>query len=185
MTDATSHAARITVGILAGGRSSRMGRDKAGVIVGDMTLGARAVALARSIARDVVVLGHGRAMPPDIARIDDSAPDEGPVAAVHALLASARADVYVVLAVDMPLLRERDVRVLLAACAGTHRAAHFQDHPLPCVLCADVRWPARGSMRDALGAVGARAAFALDPGALENVNDSSDIDRASRALEKR
>jgi molybdopterin-guanine dinucleotide biosynthesis protein A len=105
---------RVVGAVLAGGKSSRMGRDKAGVAIpGDVTLGARAIAVLREVCDDVVILGHGRAMPSDVARLEDAVDDAGPLAGILALLKSGRAETYVVLAVDMPGVNTHHVRSLL------------------------------------------------------------------------
>ena len=48
--------------VLAGGRSTRMGADKAFVTLDHRTLLARALQLARSVTRDVRVVGLGPAL---------------------------------------------------------------------------------------------------------------------------
>jgi molybdopterin-guanine dinucleotide biosynthesis protein A len=101
--------------VLAGGKSSRMGRDKAGIAIPerDVTLGARALDLLRATCDDVVVLGHGRAMPSDVTRIEDALDDVGPLGGLLALLRSGRGDAYLVLAVDMPGVEAHHVRALV------------------------------------------------------------------------
>jgi molybdopterin-guanine dinucleotide biosynthesis protein A len=108
---------RIVGALLAGGQSRRMGRAKAGVVVDGETLAARALALLAEVAPAVVVVGHGDDVPRSahIGRIDDTRPGAGPLAALEALLASDRGDVYVVLPVDMPRLTATTLRRVLAA----------------------------------------------------------------------
>ena len=133
--------------VLAGGRSARMGRDKAGITIDDehRTLGERAVSTLRAVCDDVVVLGHGRSMPNDVARIVDALDDAGPAGGLLALLRCERAHThththrYVVVAVDMPNVRPEHLRALLdrgsIACFTCEGALQ----PLPLVIDAGAR----------------------------------------------
>ncbi len=101
--------------ILAGGRSSRMGRDKALVTVaGSRMIDLVAVAL-QDAALEIIVAGEERAEVPY-----PSFPDTvgaGPLAGlVSALAARTGCDLFLA-AVDQPLLRPETVRALLA-CDG-------------------------------------------------------------------
>jgi molybdopterin-guanine dinucleotide biosynthesis protein A len=98
----------ITAYILAGGRSSRMGRDKAMLPLAGSTLLARAVATARTVAPEVVLLGDR----PDLQGADRAIPDLhpgcGPVggmeAALRDLALRPKAEWACFLPVDMPFL---------------------------------------------------------------------------------
>lgn len=138
------------VGVLiAGGKSARMGRDKAALSLpsGDSaTLGAHAVATLRAVCWRVVCVGHGRGVPDDVPRIDD--PGDGPlVALTHACespLVGDEATVFVALPVDMPdvdaallqrLLNARGKRDARAAClALDDDDEQRRAEPLPLVL---------------------------------------------------
>lgn len=98
--------AAITGVVQAGGKSRRMGRDKALLELGGQTLLARAVATLRRITPDVLVVGPpARQHHAAGARVvPDAYPESGPLGGIAtALLAAATARVAVV-ACDMPFL---------------------------------------------------------------------------------
>lgn len=97
---------RCSGAILAGGRSRRMGRDKASMVVGGVTLLERTVATLQAVCDEVmVVVARGGApaeLPPDVRIIVDRLPDAGPLGGLEAALAAATHELVVVVAVDMP-----------------------------------------------------------------------------------
>jgi molybdenum cofactor guanylyltransferase len=104
----------LTAFVLAGGKSSRMGRDKAFLELGGQTLLEHALILGQSIAHEVVIVGEvtrfmrlGRA-------IEDVYPGHGPLGGIHAALLSTATALNLILAVDMPLV-ERDFLLYLVA----------------------------------------------------------------------
>jgi molybdopterin-guanine dinucleotide biosynthesis protein A len=117
--------------ILVGGRSSRMGEDKAALLWG----GRRAVDLAAETARQagaayVLTAGGDYGLP----FVSDPSPFAGPVAGVLAGLAALAArglERGLVLAVDAPTLTPADLAPLLAA---PPPGALYQGFPLPMVL---------------------------------------------------
>lgn len=105
--------------VLAGGASSRMGRDKATLEVGGRTLAARAAERLARVCAEVVVADRGRGLVPGVRSVADG-PGRGPAAG---LLGAARAvpgRPLVALACDLPAVPE----ALLAALAtpGESRA---------------------------------------------------------------
>lgn len=180
--------------VLAGGAGRRMGGvDKAALLVGGTTLLDRVLAAARPVCDRLVVVGPLRAT--GVAGVDfvlEAAPGGGPVPAVAAgLAAAADAEVVLVLATDLPLLRSGHLRALLAALAGAGAgaaaAAAGEGGPNP-LLAA---YPAPGLRRRAgvLGA-GARAGALLPAGVVTvdlgpatlNVNRPEDLAFAERSV---
>ena len=103
--------------VLAGGRSSRLGQDKALLSLPDgRSLIAHVVArLAPLVAEVVVVATDGERLGPLPARIvPDLFPDGGALGGIYAGLAAAREARSLVVACDMPLLRPGLLRHLLA-----------------------------------------------------------------------
>lgn len=120
--------------ILAGGRSSRMGTDKAelpyrgGILLDHMR------DLARRAGAVAIRIGGGPQG--DLA---DEVPDAGPVAGLCALAGDATAGAvgrWLVLPVDMPLLSPALLHRLVRADGP---AAAFARHPLPLALRLDQR----------------------------------------------
>ena len=91
--------------ILAGGKSSRMGCDKAFLEISGKTLLARQIELVRAAgAAEVFISGR---MDTDYSAfgclvLEDHFPDAGPLAGIEAALAAATHPLLLVLAVDLP-----------------------------------------------------------------------------------
>lgn len=106
--------------ILAGGRSSRMGRDKALLEVEGQPLLERQLTLVRA-RRPVELFISGRT-DTDYARwrcpvLRDRVADAGPLAGIAVSLEAARTSLLLVLAVDLPRMTGELLDGLLAACA--------------------------------------------------------------------
>lgn len=94
----------VSVFILAGGKSTRMGTDKAFVPLDGRTLLARALDLARQITSDVHIVGDRKKFAPFASVVEDIYPGCGPLAGIHAALLSSPSDLNVILAVDTPFV---------------------------------------------------------------------------------
>lgn len=90
--------------ILAGGRSTRMGTDKAFVAFEGRTLLARALNVARSVTSDVRIVGDPVKFSPFAPIVEDIVPGCGPLAGIHAALRASTAEFNLILAVDMPFV---------------------------------------------------------------------------------
>lgn len=103
--------------ILAGGRSSRMGRDKAGLVLPDgRTLLQRQAEVLRSAGATSLfasVRPETTSLPAGMVPVFDARPDAGPLAGIAAGLRAAPAGLVLVLAVDMPQVGERHLRQLV------------------------------------------------------------------------
>jgi molybdopterin-guanine dinucleotide biosynthesis protein A len=104
--------------ILAGGLSSRMGRDKAALTLGGKTLLATIRAVARSTGLPVRIIRH------------DIVERCGPLGGVYTALKSSRADAILFLACDMPFLTTKFLGKLIQK-FGPRAAALFS--------CADAK----------------------------------------------
>jgi molybdopterin-guanine dinucleotide biosynthesis protein A len=100
--------------ILAGGKSSRMGRDKAFLPFEGETLLSRSLRLASSVTEHISIVGDaakfsgfGRVVP-DVYR------DRGPLGGIHAALSATEADLNLILAVDLPFLQSHFLEYLIA-----------------------------------------------------------------------
>jgi molybdopterin-guanine dinucleotide biosynthesis protein A len=101
--------------ILAGGKSSRMGQDKAFLELEGETLLARAMALATTAASEVRLVGDAQKLLPFGRVVEDVFPERGPLGGIHAALANSAADLNLVLAVDLPFVEPRFLAYLLSA----------------------------------------------------------------------
>lgn len=99
--------------ILAGGKSRRMGADKAFLEVAGRPLIEHAVALARSATNEVRIVGN----PAKFASFADTIPDvfaaRGPLAGIHAALSASQADCNLILGVDLPFIEKRFLKYLV------------------------------------------------------------------------
>lgn len=94
--------------VLAGGQSSRMGRDKALIERDGITQLDRAIELLRPHAREILVIGdpdkyspeHGKVIPDDV-------PGKGPLGGVVTALRHARYVRLLVIACDLPNIDDR------------------------------------------------------------------------------
>ncbi|NIJ78685.1 molybdopterin-guanine dinucleotide biosynthesis protein A [Xanthomonas campestris] len=129
--------------VLAGGRSSRMGQDKALLPWRGRSLLEHMQALLRDAGAHKVVISGDR---PDYAGIADAQPDLGPLGGLaSAIDRVADATTLVVVPVDMPLLSGPLLDRLLAP--PHRRCVTFEDQMLPMRLYVD------GVVREALTAL--------------------------------
>ena len=110
---------RIGAIVLAGGRSSRFGRDKLAEPIDGRPLLHHAIAAVQSVAGDVVVVvapGQDPALPEGVRLVHDAAAFEGPLAGLAAGLEALDPDIdrVVVVAGDMPTLEPAVLKRLVA-----------------------------------------------------------------------
>lgn len=110
---------QVSVFILAGGKSTRMGTDKAFIVLDGHTLLDRALDLARTVTSSVSIVGeaakYGRFAPV----AEDIFPGCGPLAGIHTALKASSKDLNLILAVDLPFVTHDLLDYLL------NRAAEF------------------------------------------------------------
>src|ERR1700677_3288499 len=94
----------LTAFVLAGGKSTRMGADKAFVGYDGRTLLARALDLARSVTPDVRIVGSPEKFAPFAPVVEDIFRDCGPLGGIHAALQSSGTELNLMLAVDTPFV---------------------------------------------------------------------------------
>jgi molybdopterin-guanine dinucleotide biosynthesis protein A len=108
--------------ILAGGKSSRMGRDKAFLETCGQTLLARQIQLARKTgASEIFISGREGA---DYSAfgcrvLKDNFPDAGPLTGIERALDAAKSPLLLVLAVDLPEMTVEFLQRLSAGCSET------------------------------------------------------------------
>jgi molybdenum cofactor guanylyltransferase len=179
----------IAAAVLVGGRSTRMGRDKAGVNLGGTTLLGRVLAtLASAGLDDVVTVGGG----PGPMAIADHWPGEGPLGGVLTALAARPEHHVLVVAVDLPFLDAHTIRALLdtstdgdadVVIARTDRleplCARWLPSAEPTLRAAFGR--GERSIRRTLGLLRVHAVD-VDPAALVDVDDPEALDAAAKRL---
>jgi len=105
----------ITAFIVAGGKSSRMGKDKAFLQLGGQTLLARALALAATVTEEVRIVGDPVRFLPFARVVQDVFPGRGPLGGIHAALRASETELNLMLAVDLPFVESRFLAYLTAS----------------------------------------------------------------------
>jgi molybdopterin-guanine dinucleotide biosynthesis protein A len=110
--------------VLAGGKSTRMGQDKALMPFEGKPLVLRAAEILRPFVCEITLLA-----PPDrygnlgLPVVADQWPDQGPLAAVCTGLLSSHAKWSIFLACDLPLVSRQFIQLLVARVGATHSDA--------------------------------------------------------------
>ena len=188
--------------VLAGGRSSRMGRDKAGLTYGN---GApqleRAMSLlAPHVVRAYVSVRTDQGTDPLRARFEqiaDSIENLGPIAGIIAAQARHPEAAWLVLACDLPLLDEETLASLLQARAPERDATAFRSSHdgLPEPLCAIYEPRSRGAVAAYVASgrncprkflLGANTLLLAEPNprALDNINTPGEYGSAMDQLQR-
>jgi molybdopterin-guanine dinucleotide biosynthesis protein A len=144
----------VTAFILAGGKSTRMGADKAFVEYDGRTLLARALGLARSITPDVRIVGSPEKFAPFAPVVEDIFRDRGPLGGIHAALRASPSELNLMLAVDMPFVSWAFLQYLISQARGAPEAAVVvpRDESTRQPLCAIYRREFAGTAESALRA---------------------------------
>jgi len=165
--------------VLAGGKSSRMGRDKAAIVLAGKTLLERAIDIAKVAGEGVSIVASGESTRKFAAQfglttIADVLEGQGPLAGIHAALESSQAgELNFILAVDTPFVTAAFVHYIV------RRARNSKDsvtapriggrlHP----LCAVYRRGFVQSAQAALGEQRNKIEAAIDPAALNIINEA-------------
>jgi molybdopterin-guanine dinucleotide biosynthesis protein A len=94
----------VTAFILAGGRSSRMGSDKALLTVANQTLLERAMHTAAAVAATVFIVGPRERYARYGNVVEDVFADCGPLGGIHAALCTTQTKLNLMLSVDTPAI---------------------------------------------------------------------------------
>ena len=115
-------SSNVAVFILAGGKSTRMGADKAFVEFEGRTLVARALDVTRSVVADVRIVGSAEKFAALAPVVEDVFRDCGPLGGIHAALRASAAELNLVLAVDMPFVSAELLRYLVTRAKNSPEA---------------------------------------------------------------
>jgi molybdenum cofactor guanylyltransferase len=99
--------------VIAGGRSTRMGRDKAFLALDGVTLLHRAMAVARAVSPQVIIVGPREKFAGFGNVTEDLYPGQGPLAGIHAALSSSASELNLVIGVDTPFIDPRFAQYLV------------------------------------------------------------------------
>ncbi|MEW6981404.1 molybdenum cofactor guanylyltransferase [Colwelliaceae bacterium 6471] len=119
--------------ILAGGKSSRMGKDKATLSIDNETMLERNTKLLESIGVDQVVISRN-----EPGYLADLYPGHGPMAGIHSALNDTKCitkdNALIIVPIDMPLLDHQLLTELVNCGQAMHCALYFSDYQLPLYL---------------------------------------------------
>ncbi|MGD1078856.1 MAG: molybdenum cofactor guanylyltransferase [Candidatus Sulfotelmatobacter sp.] len=147
-------SADLTAFVLAGGKSTRMGTDKAFVTLDGRTLLARALELARSVTPNVRIVGDPAKFAPFAPVVEDVFRGCGPLGGIHAALRASQTNLNLILAVDVPFVSPALLQYLIArartSASATVTAVRAKGGWQP--LCAVYRPQFADAAEEALGA---------------------------------
>jgi len=193
------HPGTLTGFVLAGGKSTRMGRDKAALSLHGRTLLETAVAAAQAVAGEVFILGSAELYGSYGPTIPDIFPGCGPLGGIHAALSNTKTRFNLVIAVDTPFLSPGLLRYIVERALASRNvvtAPEIDSYPQP--LCAvysrsflpiaeralrqgDYKiTPLFPSEATLLIAEAELAEFAFTAEMFENLNTPEDLERARR-----
>ena len=109
----------LTAFVLAGGKSTRMGSDKAFLPWADGTLLSHALKLVAGVTPRVRIVGEARRFAAFGAVVEDIYRDRGPLGGIHAALSGSSTDLNLMLAVDLPLIEARFLEFMVALARNT------------------------------------------------------------------
>src|SRR5262249_37974960 len=192
---------QLTGFVLAGGKSTRMGRDKAKVVLapGGQTLLETALTAVRAVAKEVFIIGS-----PDVyggygPAFTDVFPGCGPLGGIHTALSHTKTELNLIIGVDTPflsasLLAYLTERALAARPMVTAPVIKAYPQPLCAVYARDFLPIATAALkagnykivplfpggRTLLVAEAALAKFAFTAEMFDNLNTQEDLEHARR-----
>jgi len=104
----------VTAFILAGGKSTRMGADKAFVSLNGRSLLERMLEVGKSVTPDVRIIGNAHKFSQFAPTMEDVFQDCGPLGGIHAALRASSTELNVILAVDLPYVSPALLKYLIA-----------------------------------------------------------------------
>src|SRR5882724_882984 len=104
----------VTAFVLAGGKSTRMGKDKAFLEFDGRILLARALELAAGVTEDVRIVGDPSKFAAFGRVIEDIYRERGPLGGIHAALKSSSTELNLMLAVDLPFVERNFLKYLVS-----------------------------------------------------------------------
>jgi molybdopterin-guanine dinucleotide biosynthesis protein A len=168
--------------VLAGGRSQRMGRDKALLAWGGRTLLEHVAGLVREAVGNVTVVGPpSRYAGLGLRVIPDVVAGRGPLGGLYTALRDAAAERVLIAACDMPYLTPELLRQLAATAGDAVVTDSGRLHPLCAVYHRKLLPLVEGAIRagalrmhDLLAAAAVRR-VAADPAVVANLNTPQDL----------
>ncbi len=112
--------------VLTGGSSRRLRREKSSILVGGVPMLRRVLDAVIPVVNEMILVG-GSPAPEGIRLVPDDEPGAGPLAAIRAGMQGASAEIYLVVACDMPFLNSELLRHLLVSARDFDAVVPFVD----------------------------------------------------------
>jgi molybdopterin-guanine dinucleotide biosynthesis protein A len=110
---------QLTAFVLAGGKSTRMGEDKAFLQLKGRTLLDRALDTVRALTPEVIIVGERSKFSRFGTVVEDVFRDRGPLGGIHAALTASATDLNLILALDMPFVERSFLKYLAREASAT------------------------------------------------------------------
>ena len=114
--------------VLAGGKSSRMGQDKASLQRDKQNMLSYSKALLEAVGSSQVIVSGGKH------GINDLVADMGPLGGIQSIISQFKPKALLILPVDLPLMTSDELLALKRAGELSQRACYFSDNYLPLYL---------------------------------------------------
>ncbi|MGA9718127.1 MAG: molybdenum cofactor guanylyltransferase [Acidobacteriaceae bacterium] len=167
--------------VLAGGRSQRMGRDKAGMELAGISLLERMLGKLRKLGLEARVAGMREPVEGVAAEVvSDLHPNCGPLSGMESALSRSERQLVMMLGVDLPLVETGFLRWMLERAQVSGAAAtipRMLGQPQP--LCAVYRRELRGGIERSLNSGDYKTMTAVESAAAGTVLDLFDVERAA------
>lgn len=122
--------------ILAGGKSTRMGKDKAFLILEDKPFISHIVETVKQCAENVLIISNNQKLDSlGVTRHADLIPNLGPIGGIYTGLTLSSAEFNLVVACDTPFLSKETIDVLIDGIDDGHDGfiVQYEDVPMPLI----------------------------------------------------
>lgn len=116
--------------VLAGGKSSRMGQDKALLTLNDRSMLDRSIELLKQLGASEVIVCRNDGEP---GSVPDVYPNLGPLSGVHSAIHTTELPLMLI-PVDMPLLDIDNLSPILLNGLKTKRPCYYENQPMPAFI---------------------------------------------------
>jgi molybdopterin-guanine dinucleotide biosynthesis protein A len=105
---------QVSIVILAGGKSSRMGQDKASLPWGEQDILHSIIDCMEKVSEDILVISNQpRTLPTTVRVMTDIIPQYGPLSGIHSGLYHAKSPTIFVISCDMPFVVPKAVQTII------------------------------------------------------------------------
>lgn len=126
---------KVTGILLAGGKSSRMGSDKALLTIGPITFIEHLTSLLKQVCDEIIIVGEDRNIENlDVTYLPDLESDKGPLMGILTGLAASKSEINLILSIDSPLLNLSDLESIINKHNSSFNVTLFESekiHPFP------------------------------------------------------